>query len=1054
MVRFRISNLAGRPALATVLRYGFAFASVAAALGLSLIMVRYGLPRLFGIFSFAAIAIAFWYAGTGPGLLTVLLSSLAFSFYLFPIKEVRGAGWEYFLAIYAMFGGLVGWFSTSRRRAERLLAEARDSLEKRVAERTRELARANEELKSTENALRQSEDHLRLVIDTVPALIHTGRPDGYLDYFNRRWLDYVGLPLGEVAGWKWTATIHPEDVATILDKWHAALATGEPFEDEARVRRADGEYRWMLHRKVPLRDERGNIVKWYGSSVDIEDRKRAEDGLRAATYERTRLSAVRAEIGMALARKGSLREVLQACAEALVQQLDAAFARIWTLSSDGGELELQASAGMYTRLNGRYSRIPLGEIKVGHIGQERKAHLTNDVQNDPQIDDKDWARAEKITSFAGYPLVVEDRIVGVMGMFSKKPVNESTLDTLSILADGIAQGIERKRAEDDLRRQKEVLQKIIDNAPVMIRALGPDGTTKLVNREWERTMGWTLEEILGQDLDVFAELYPDPEYRQEVMKFVLDAKSGFADFRTRVRDGRVIDTSWASVRLSDGTTIGIGRDITERKRAEQALRESEEQHRSVVQTASDAVISVDKNGQIIFANQATTQVFGYTPAELIGMPLTILMPEFMRGSHTKGFGRYVKTGERTIDWRRMEFVGLRKNGNQFPVEISFGEFAHNGQQTFTGFLRDTTDRKRAEDALRRSEAFLAEGQRLAHTGSWAYNPSGFFEHWSQELFRIFGFDPAKGAPTLAQYLGAVHTQDREFMAGTIEKMVAQGIGCDVKKRILRPDGELRYIRCVGTPVFEKGILKSIVGTAMDVTEQELLTGELERSSRQLRALAARLQSIREEERSRVAREIHDELGQALTAMKIDLASLLRATPTDKAVEIQRGESILNLLHEAIQSVRRIATELRPVVLDELGLVAAVEWASEEFQARTGIHCRLDLPQDDVDIDPGCATALFRILQETLTNVARHANATEVNVRLAQEGGNLALEVHDNGIGISEEQLSAANSLGILGMRERALLLGGEFTISGAGGKGTTVIARLPQTHCAPTQERS
>ena len=365
MVRFRISNVARHRALAVVLRYGLAFASVAAAVGLSLILIHSGLPRLFGVFSLAAIAVAFWYGGTGPGLLAVLLSTLAFSSFLFPVREVRGPGWESFLAIYAIFGGLVGWFSASRHRAERLLAEARDSLDKRVAERTSELARAEQEL-------RRGEEHLRLVIDTVPALIHTGRPDGYLDYFNRRWLDYVGLPLGEVAGWKWTEVNHPDDVSATVGEWRRSIATGEPFEHESRLRRVDGEYRWMFHRKVPLRDERGSIVKWYGSSVDIEDRKRAEDGIRAATYERTRLSAVRAEIGMALARKDSLREILRACAEAIVQHLDAAFARIWTLSPDGRELELLASAGMYTRLDGRYSRIPLGEIKIGQIAQEEK----------------------------------------------------------------------------------------------------------------------------------------------------------------------------------------------------------------------------------------------------------------------------------------------------------------------------------------------------------------------------------------------------------------------------------------------------------------------------------------------------------------------------------------------------------------------------------------------------------------------------------------------------------------------------------------------------------
>src|SRR6266581_1828869 len=133
------------------------------------------------------------------------------------------------------------------------------------------------------------EDRLRTIVDTTPALIHTGRPDGYLDYFNRGWLDFLGRSLEDVCGWRWTESIHPDDVDGIVQKWHAALASGEPLEVESRVRRADGSYRAFLHRKVPLRDEHGNIVKWFGSSIDIEDRKRAEQGVaeKASELERS-----------------------------------------------------------------------------------------------------------------------------------------------------------------------------------------------------------------------------------------------------------------------------------------------------------------------------------------------------------------------------------------------------------------------------------------------------------------------------------------------------------------------------------------------------------------------------------------------------------------------------------------------------------------------------------------------------------------------------------------------------------------------------------------------
>src|SRR5262252_2678294 len=155
----------------------------------------------------------------------------------------------------------------------------------------------------------------RLLIDSTPGLIHTSLPDGYLDFFNQTWLKYVGLPLEDVQGFKWTQCIHPDDVEGIVQKWRASLASGEPFLHEARVRQADGEYRWMLHHKVAIRDDHGDIVKWYGSSVDIEDRKRAEEELRAAMTERARLAAVRAEIGMALARKENLKGILDSCAK-------------------------------------------------------------------------------------------------------------------------------------------------------------------------------------------------------------------------------------------------------------------------------------------------------------------------------------------------------------------------------------------------------------------------------------------------------------------------------------------------------------------------------------------------------------------------------------------------------------------------------------------------------------------------------------------------------------------------------------------------------------------
>jgi signal transduction histidine kinase len=217
---------------------------------------------------------------------------------------------------------------------------------------------------------------------------------------------------------------------------------------------------------------------------------------------------------------------------------------------------------------------------------------------------------------------------------------------------------------------------------------------------------------------------------------------------------------------------------------------------------------------------------------------------------------------------------------------------------------------------------------------------------------------------------------------------------------------------------------------------------LRRSHDQLRALTGRLQLVREEERTRIAREVHDELGQALTGIKLDLAWLAGRLP---GAALQRKlKGISAHVDATIQAIRRIATELRPGVLDSLGLAAAIEWQAADFQARTRIRCRVKISVKDEILEPGLSTACFRIFQETLTNIIRHAKATRVEVDLAPDGHDLILAVRDNGRGISERDIAHNHSIGLIGMRERAAQVGGEVTFSGSPGRGTTVRLRLPR----------
>lgn len=221
-----------------------------------------------------------------------------------------------------------------------------------------------------------------------------------------------------------------------------------------------------------------------------------------------------------------------------------------------------------------------------------------------------------------------------------------------------------------------------------------------------------------------------------------------------------------------------------------------------------------------------------------------------------------------------------------------------------------------------------------------------------------------------------------------------------------------------------------------------LNETLERSQEQLRALSAHQQSVREQERTRIAREIHDELGQQLTGLKMDVAAFQKGLGEDHLL-LKKTKAMSQLIDTTIRTVRRIATDLRPSILDDLGLPAAIEWQLQEFQTRVGIQCQLITNIDEIALDPDRLTAIFRVFQETLTNVARHANATQVEVNLEKNTDTLRLQIRDNGRGISEQEIFGTRSLGLLGMRERVYLLSGSLEIQGKPGQGTTVLVQIP-----------
>lgn len=297
------------------------------------------------------------------------------------------------------------------------------------------------------------------------------------------------------------------------------------------------------------------------------------------------------------------------------------------------------------------------------------------------------------------------------------------------------------------------------------------------------------------------------------------------------------------------------------------------------------------------------------------------------------------------------------------------------------------------------------------------------------------------------FIAAIHPED--------EARIVELLGRDrerdfeVEYRIVRPDRSIRWIRDRAFPIKDKsGHFYRIAGIAEDITERKLAEEKLKATSEQLRALSARLQSAREEEGTRTAREIHDELGSALTSLKWDLEEIdkLLAGPFEPSVFVKAREKLngpMMLADSAITAIRRIASDLRPSVLDDLGLIAAIEWQAKQFQSRTGIVCVYDFSEERAELTSEQSTAVFRIFQEALTNILRHSQATRLDIKINKDDDYFVLSISDNGKGITEKEKSGQQSLGILGMRERAHLIGGEVSITGAEGLGTLVTVRAP-----------
>ena len=600
-----------------------------------------------------------------------------------------------------------------------------------------------------------------------------------------------------------------------------------------------------------------------------------------------------------------------------------------------------------------------------------------------------------------------------------------------------------------------------------------DGANRIVtmNPAAEQLLGVPGERAIGRS---FADFVP-PELRARQAEMLAqfahgDALAVSVDSRIETpvlrADGRRVEVEVSVSRSDEPGSDGrrflytlILRDVTEQRAALRELHRLGERYRTIVEQSPDA-IWLAEGGRLRIVNAACVTLLGARSADdLLGRELDAVLGSGVVADAPR------PQPTRVLRLRRLD-------GKLVDVEITVADVPDHGEGALQGVMRDVTWRLQAEAELRATQHALEQSQQIARLGYATLDVAAGRWTISSSLAEVLGV-PGTTALDLEAGWRLIHPEDREALRWHIMNEVLTGREpYDREYRILRAsDGEERWLHTIGrTERDAAGQVVRLFATLQDVTARKLATLALERSREELSRLSASVIWAREGERRRVARELHDELGQRLSVLKLDLAALrgraatgaaaaagtagrsdaAGATGTAGAADASDAagstlEQLARGIDDALAATRRIAADLRPAMLDDLGLSAALEWLAEGWSRRTGVTITVEGDPIDDRLSEAGAITVYRIVQEALTNIARHAQAQHVQVELRREGGDLIVAVDDDGRGLAPGDADKRSSSGLAGIRERARILGGEASVANRPAGGTRLEVRLPLT---------
>ena len=611
---------------------------------------------------------------------------------------------------------------------------------------------------------------------------------------------------------------------------------------------------------------------------------------------------------------------------------------------------------------------------------------------------------------------------------------------------------ERKQAQDALQNSEERYRALFAN---MLNGFAyckmifdnqnrpVDFVYLAVNSAFEQLTG--LKNVVGKRV---SEVIPNvdkssPELFERYARVALTGKPEQCEF-----DFEPLNL-WLSISVystEKGYFVAVFENITERKRAEEALRESK---RCLTEAQRIGKIGnwewIPAENMVIWSAEMYT-IFGVPPeTDRLTTEMTL------QAVHPEDRAIVAEATRKTLEELKPQPIECRilKPDGTICYVYGRGEVVldANGKLVkMVGIYQDITERKRAEEKLQVEEETLRLAISATEDGVWNWNILDNSEFFSPRWCEIIGYshDDAELPHTYNSWASRIHSEDYDHVMTALTHHLEKGSPYDVEYRHLHRSGEYRWQRSIGKAILnESGKPVRMVGTIRDITERKLAEEDLHNLHNMLRELAENTERVREEEMSAIAREVHDEIGQILTALKMDVSSLVRAGFTDPSSVSKRSESMHSIIDHGIKAVQQLSAKLRPRVLDDLGLIAALEWQADDFQMRTGIHCSLHLPKREVEMEPQLATVIFRVFQEMMTNIARHSNARNVTIAFELRRQKLTLRIQDDGVGISRSKISDSSSFGLIGIRERLLPYRGRLGFEWPQEGGTLARITIP-----------